>query len=88
MSDFRAPAHLPEVGAGRPAPAGLPRQRRGITPQLHGRFPDYDVLEQAGHWDEVTRRVVLDRVENVPEIVFFEPAELETVTAFADLVTP
>ena len=27
-------------------PGGLPRQRRGTTPQMHGRYPDYDVLEQ------------------------------------------
>jgi len=66
-------------------PYDLPRQRRGITPQMHGRYPDYDVLEQQDHWDEVTRRVVLDRVNNVPEIRFFETAELETLTCFADL---
>ena len=30
--------------------------------------------EQADHWDEVTRRVVLDRVENVPPIRFFDHA--------------
>ena len=38
---------------------------------MHGRYPDFDVLEQAAHWDEVTRKVVLDRVENVPPIRFF-----------------
>ncbi len=88
MTDFREAHHLPKVGGkGSMAdPKGLPRQRRGITPQLHGRFPDWDVLSQAGHWDEATRRVVLDRVENVPAISFFDPAELETVTIFADLV--
>lgn len=87
--DFSQAHHLPKQrgGQGPVDPKGLPRQRRGITPQLHGRYPDYDVLEQQGHWDEVTRRVVLDRVENVPEIEFFEPAELETATAFCDLVT-
>jgi hypothetical protein len=67
-------------------PYDLPRQRRGITPQMHGRYPDYDVLEQQGHWDETTRRVVLDRVERVPEIRFLETAELDTLTAFADVV--
>ncbi len=67
-------------------PYDLPRQRRGITPQLHGRYPDYDVLEEQGHWDEVTRKVVLDRVHEVPEIRFFAPDELETLTAFADVV--
>jgi hypothetical protein len=87
MTGFREAHHLPKVGTGGPAdPKGLPRQRRGITPQLHGRFPDYDVLEQAGHWDEATRRVVLDRVEKVPAFAFFEPAEVETLSAFADVV--
>ncbi|HKB93094.1 MAG TPA: gluconate 2-dehydrogenase subunit 3 family protein [Gaiellaceae bacterium] len=67
-------------------PYDLPRQRRGITPQMHGRYPDYDVLEQREHWDDVTRHVVLDRVNAVPAIRFFDAAELETLTAFADVV--
>ena len=65
----------------------LPRQRRGTTPQLIGRYPDYDVLEQAPHWDEATRKVVLDRVENVPEFRFFDERERETVKAFCDTIT-
>ena len=52
-----------------------------------GRYPRFDVLEQAGHWDEVTRRVVLDRVENVPPIRFFTPAEADTLKAFCDIAT-
>jgi hypothetical protein len=86
--DFTQAHHLPNIRGRGEAPADprdLPRQRRGITPQMHGRYPDYDVLSQAGHWDEVTRRVVLDRVENVPDVEFFAPDELETVTAFADV---
>jgi hypothetical protein len=86
--DFSQAHHLPKQrGDKGPAdPKELPRQRRGVTPQMHGRYPDYDVLEQAPHWDEVTRRVVLDRVENVPEIRFFSAEELETATTFCDLV--
>src|SRR5438270_9508110 len=86
--DFREAHHLPSRRLPDQAhadPYDLPRQRRGVTPQLHGRFPDYDVLEQQDHWDEVTRKVVLDRVHNVPEIRFFDTAELETLTVFADL---
>jgi Gluconate 2-dehydrogenase subunit 3 len=64
----------------------LPRQRRGTTPQMRGRYPDYDVLEQAGHWDEATRRVVLDRVERLPPIRFFDEREVATLGAFCDLV--
>ena len=54
---------------------------------MHGRYPDYDVLEQARHWDEVTRRVVLDRVHNVPPIRFFGPDEALALEAFCDVVT-
>jgi hypothetical protein len=86
--DFSEPHHLPQRRLPEQAhadPYDLPRQRRGITPQMHGRYPDYDVLEQQEHWDEVTRKLILDRVHNVPEIRFFEPAEVETLTVFADL---
>jgi Gluconate 2-dehydrogenase subunit 3 len=87
--DFAEAHHLPNRRLPEQAhadPYDLPRQRRGVTPQMHGRYPDYDVLQQADHWDEVTRRVVLDRVESVPEIRFFELEEVETLTAFADIV--
>jgi hypothetical protein len=72
---------------GRASAAGLPRQRRGTTPQMVGRYPDYDVLTQADHWDAVTRRVVVDRVENVPPFRFFDERERETVKAFCDTIT-
>ena len=66
-------------------PEGLPRQRRGTTPQMHGRYPDFDVLEQADQWDEVTRRVVLARLEP-PPLRFFDEAEARTLGAFCDTV--
>jgi hypothetical protein len=68
-------------------PQRLPRQRRGTTPQMVGRYPDYDVLAEVGHWDEVTRRVVLARVEDVPPIRFFDGAQERTLRAFCDVVT-
>jgi len=71
----------------RPDPHHLPKQRKGTTPQLVGRYPDYDVLSQVGHWDDVTRRVVEDRVQNVPPIRFFTEAEAHTLKAFCDVVT-
>lgn len=67
-------------------PYDLPRQRNGVTPQMHGRYPDYDVLAEQDHWDEVTRDVVLERVHDVPALRFFDAAEVETLTAFADVV--
>jgi hypothetical protein len=88
MPDYSGAGHLPR---NRPDelpsdPRGLPRQRRGTTPQMHGRYPDYDVLEQAGHWDEATRRVVLARVHDVPPIRFFGADEIPTLRAFCDTV--
>ena len=54
---------------------------------MHGRYPDYDVLEQAGHWDPVTREMVLARVDDVPAIRFFSAAEAATLSALCDLLT-
>jgi hypothetical protein len=81
--------HLPHHGGPEPhegPPPGLPRQRVGTTPQGRGRYPDFDVLSQVDHWDEVTRKVVLDRVERVPPIRFFDAAEAATLGAFCDTV--
>jgi hypothetical protein len=68
-------------------PRDLPRQRRGTTPQMGGRYPDYDVLEQAGHWDAVTREKVLARVHDVPPVRFFSAGEAATIGALCDLLT-
>jgi hypothetical protein len=54
---------------------------------MHGRYPDYDVLEQADHWDAVTREMVLRRVGDVPPIRFFTPGEAATLGALADRLT-
>ena len=85
---FRDAGHLPNrrPDGEAPDPAGLPRQRRGITPQLHGRYPDYDVMANAEHWDHVTRDVVRARIEDVPRRRFFTPAEFACLCAFCDIV--
>ncbi|HEX4011877.1 MAG TPA: gluconate 2-dehydrogenase subunit 3 family protein [Solirubrobacteraceae bacterium] len=87
--DFARADHLPHRRGGQKAadPYQLPRQRRGRTPQMHGRYPDYDVLEQAGHWDRVTREMVLARVDAVPPIRFFTVAEAATLGALCDRLT-
>ena len=86
--DFRLAGHLPNLRPGKqPAsPDELPRQRSGVTPQMHGWYPDYNVLEETDHWDEATRRVVLDRIENVPPIRFFTEPEAHTLGVFCDVV--
>jgi len=86
--DYRLAEHLPNLRPDRqPAsPDELPRQRNGVTPQMHSRYPDYNVLDEADHWDEVTRRTVLERLEKVPEIRFFTREEAATLGAFCDVL--
>ncbi|HEY6399069.1 MAG TPA: gluconate 2-dehydrogenase subunit 3 family protein [Solirubrobacteraceae bacterium] len=86
--DFRRPEHLPNLRPNRqPAsPEELPRQRNGVTPQMHGRYPDYNVLDQIDHWDHRTREVVLGRVDHEPSIRFFSGVEAATLGAFCDVV--
>ncbi len=54
---------------------------------MRGRYPDYDVLATVDHWDPLTRRVVLERVANVPEIRLFNEDETRALRSFCDVVT-
>jgi hypothetical protein len=63
-------------------PRQLPHQRHGRAPQSRTRYPDYDVLANAHHWDPVTRELVLARVHEVPPVRFFDAGEAETARAF------
>lgn len=53
---------------------------------MHGRYPDYDVLANAEHWDEVTRAAIRDRVEHPPPLRFFTWDEVRVLGAFLDVV--
>ncbi len=55
---------------------------------MHNRYPDADVLAQRGHWDRATRRVVLDRVQNVPPYRNFNAQQIKTLEALCDRVIP
>jgi len=60
------------TGAGTPSAGG------------HSRFPGFEVLEQAGHWDGVTAGAVLARVGTVPDIRFLTPEQEAIATALCD----
>ena len=84
---FRDADHLPKRDGGTPArPEQLPRQRAGRTPQMHGRYPDYDVLTQASDWDELTREMMERRAAETPPVRFFTPPEVRCLRAFLDVV--
>lgn len=78
--------HLPNLRPGRqpPHPSWLPRQRRGTTPQMIGRYPDYDVMDSIATWDAATRAVVLARLAAPGPLRFFTDDEEPTLRAFCD----
>ncbi|MEO9223850.1 MAG: gluconate 2-dehydrogenase subunit 3 family protein [Acidimicrobiales bacterium] len=61
------------------------RRKTGTTPQGRGRFPDFDVLNEVDHWDELTRAVVVDRL-TTPPVAFFSADEEPTARALVDLL--
>lgn len=84
---FKNADHLPKRRDARLAdPAGLPRQRNGITPQMHGRYPDFDVLSHSRHWDPVTRELLEQRTYETPECRFFNSDEQRTLRALFDVI--
>ena len=55
---------------------------------ISDRYPDADVLEQRGHWDDATRQVVLDRVYNVPSFHHLDAHARETLEALCARIIP
>jgi hypothetical protein len=87
--DLRRADHLPNLRPDRqpPHPSWLPRQREGVTPQMIGRYPDYDVLANAENWDAATRAVVMDRLRSPGPLRFFTAEEEPTLRALCDVTT-
>ena len=54
------------------------------------RYPNYNVLDKwsSADWDDQTRRVVRQRLEEVPPIRFFTADEARTLAAVADRIIP
>ena len=88
MPDLSKADHLPNLREDHqpPEPSWLPRQRRGITPQMIGRYPDYDVFDASGTWDPATARVIAARMEVRGSFAFFTPDEQPTLRALCDVV--
>jgi hypothetical protein len=87
VPDLTRPDHLPNRRPDRkpPHPSWLPRQRRGTTPQMIGRYPDYDVFDAVDTWDHATRAVIEDRMALAGRpLRFFDSGEEPTLRAFCD----
>jgi Gluconate 2-dehydrogenase subunit 3 len=53
-----------------------------------GYYPGFSTLSQQAFWDEATRTVVMERVDQVPPIRYFSPDELKILTAVVARVIP
>ncbi len=86
--DLTRPDHLPNrrPDGQPPHPSWLPVQRRGTTPQMIGRYPDFDVFDAVDTWDDATTRVVLARLGPPGPLRFFTPSEEPALRAFCDTV--
>lgn len=60
--------------------------QRAVTPQGRGRFPDLDVLDNVGVWDDVTAGVVLGRLALPGELAFFTPHDVAIAGPLLDLL--
>lgn len=66
-----------------------PKTGQPMPPSDHpGYYPHFSTLSQQNFWDEATRDVVLDRVNNVPPIRFFTPDEATLMQAVCDRILP
>jgi hypothetical protein len=63
---------------------GEPLKRR-VQP---GYYPGYHTLRQQSFWDAATRKVVLQRVREVPPIRFFTPEEARRMDVVCEHVLP
>ena len=85
----------------RQQPAPAPGEHHGRDPLLNpitgkplepeltpGYYPNFHTLDQQNYWDAATRTVVLDRVNNIPPIHFFNPQEVLTMQAVIDRILP
>lgn len=58
--------------------------------QFRTRYPNYNVLDKwsSPDWDDQTREVVRERLEEVPPIRFFSEEEARTLAAVAERIIP
>src|SRR6202012_1257597 len=57
-----------------------PETRLPLDPKFTpGYYPNFHTLDQQDYWDNATRRLILDRVRNVPSIRFFTAEEALTM---------
>ena len=93
-----APGAQPDGGQGGPATPAQGEHaggtggssaawRRRWPAGMENRFPGFDVMAQAGHWDPVTAGVVTARLGAPEALKFFTEPEAATTAALVNLIT-
>ena len=60
-----------------------------LAPMDHpGYYPGYDIMSQKAYWDEATRDVVIDRLENTPPVRWFTREQARFWRVVLDHVLP
>src|SRR5687768_14093179 len=61
-----------------------------MSEPFESRYPGFDVLGKwdSTDWDDQTRRVVRDRIENVPPFRFFDRDEVQLLEAIIERILP
>lgn len=66
-----------------------PESRIALEPKTTpGYYPGFHTLDQQNYWDAATRKLVLDRVHNIPAIRFFTFEEAAIVEAVIERILP
>jgi len=61
-------------------------RREPASSGVDDRFPGFDVLDQAPHWDRVTAELVTDRTRPPGDLTFFTPPEAACAAALLGLL--
>ncbi len=73
----------------RTSPARRSPDRPTVLPSAQpGYYPGFSTLAQQKFWDEATRAVVLDRLNEIPPVRFFTAEEADLMTAVCDRIIP
>ena len=66
-----------------------PTTGKALLPRAQpGYYPGYQTLSQRDFWDEATRKLVVERVEEVPPLRFFSPDDARLLQAILDRILP
>jgi hypothetical protein len=66
-----------------------PATGKPLAPKAQpGYYPGFSTLGQKDFWDDATRKLIIQRVEEVPPIRFFRPEEVDLLKAVCDRILP